>query len=135
MGMSAYVLTRVLPVRAVEFERLVSACADPETLRFALSALGRWLETLDRRELAEAVAARPALDREGYVANYIAAMVETASVSSGVSPPAWVATIAALREPVFGSALEALRLHLLTHSPPPFRRRNLFIDASLGERV
>jgi len=31
--------------------------------------------------------------------------------------------------------LLGLRLHLLTHSPAPFRRRNIFIDASVGARV
>jgi hypothetical protein len=29
----------------------------------------------------------------------------------------------------------SLRLYLLTHSPAPFRRRNIFIDASVGSRV
>jgi hypothetical protein len=28
-----------------------------------------------------------------------------------------------------------LRAHLLTSSPPPFRRRNIFIDTTLGGRV
>jgi hypothetical protein len=36
---------------------------------------------------------------------------------------------------VFCSSLQSLRMHLLTHSPPPFRRRNIFIDSSLGQRV
>jgi hypothetical protein len=36
---------------------------------------------------------------------------------------------------VFGSDLQNLRLYLLTHSPPPFRRRNIFIDSTLGDRV
>jgi hypothetical protein len=40
-----------------------------------------------------------------------------------------------LEEPAFGTALQSLRLHLLTHSPPPFRLRNIFIDSSLGQRV
>ena len=40
-----------------------------------------------------------------------------------------------LAEPVFGSDLMSLRLYLLTHSPAPFRRRNIFIDASVGFRV
>jgi hypothetical protein len=40
-----------------------------------------------------------------------------------------------LPQPVFGSELKALRLHLLTNSPPAFRRRNIFIDATLGDRV
>jgi len=31
--------------------------------------------------------------------------------------------------------LQSLRLHLLTHSPPPFRRRNIFIDSSPDKQV
>jgi hypothetical protein len=62
-------------------------------------------------------------------------MVEYACQKRGVSVPAWVHAIEPLTEPVFASALQTLRLHLLTHSPPPYRRRNLFIDSSLGDRV
>ncbi|HTY49830.1 MAG TPA: hypothetical protein VMB48_09070 [Steroidobacteraceae bacterium] len=40
-----------------------------------------------------------------------------------------------MSEPAFGSELRSLRLHLLTQSPPAFRCRNIFIDASVGERV
>jgi hypothetical protein len=36
---------------------------------------------------------------------------------------------------VFGSDLQSLRLHLLTHSPPPFLARNIFVDATLGDRI
>jgi hypothetical protein len=40
-----------------------------------------------------------------------------------------------LAEPAFGTTLQSLRLYLLTHSPAPFRRRNLFIDASIDDQV
>jgi hypothetical protein len=36
---------------------------------------------------------------------------------------------------VFGTPIESLRLHLLTASPPAFRRRRIFIDATVGDRV
>jgi hypothetical protein len=70
-----------------------------------------------------------------YLANYIAAMVEYGCAQRDVAPPAWTRLIAPLPEPVFGSALISLRLHLLSHSPAPFRRRNIFIDATVGARV
>jgi hypothetical protein len=70
-----------------------------------------------------------------YHANYVAAMVEYACARRGVAPPAWTGAIPPLVEPVFGSALTSLRLYLLTHSPAPFRRRNIFIDATVGDRV
>jgi hypothetical protein len=62
-------------------------------------------------------------------------MVEVACAQRGIASPAWTRTIAPLTEPVFGSALMSLRLYLLTHSPAPFRRRNIFIDSTVGSRV
>ena len=62
-------------------------------------------------------------------------MVEYACARAGTPPPAWAGAIAPLAEPVFGSGLTSLRLHLLTRSPAPFRRRNIFIDATVGDRV
>ena len=134
MEMSAYVLARVLPAPARRFQELTGACADPEGARFALAELSAWLATLGAAELQEAVASRPP-PLTHYLANYVAAMVEYACAQGGVAPPAWTREVAPLTEPVFGSALMSLRLYLLTHSPAPFRRRNIFIDASVGSRV
>ena len=134
MEMSAYVLARALPAPARRFQELTRACADPEGARFALAELSAWLATLGAAELQEAVASRPP-PLTHYLANYVAAMVEYACAQGGVAPPAWTREVAPLTEPVFGSALMSLRLYLLTHSPAPFRRRNIFIDASVGSRV
>ena len=62
-------------------------------------------------------------------------MCETACNLRGLPAPAWTGKIEALAEPVFGSALPSLRLYLLTHSPASFRRRNIFIDSSVGAQV
>lgn len=132
--MSTYVLARVLPAGARRFQELTGACADPENGRFALAELNAWLAKLADAELQEAVASPPPA-LTPYLANYVAAMVELACAQRAVTPPAWTRAIPHLTEPVFGSALMSLRLHLLTHSPPPFRRRNIFIDTSVGSRV
>jgi uncharacterized protein (DUF1778 family) len=134
MEMSAYVLARVLPASARRFQELTEACADPERARFALAELSAWLASLGAGELQEAVASPPPA-LTPYLANYVAAMVECACAQGGVESPAWTRAIAPLAEPVFGSTLMSLRLYLLTHSPAPFRRRNIFIDASVGSRV
>jgi len=134
LEMSAYVLARVLPAPARHFQELTGACADPEGARFALAELSAWLASLGAAELQEAVASPPPA-LTPYFANYVAAMVEYACAYRGVAPPAWTRAVAPLTEPVFGSALMSLRLYLLTHSPAPFRRRNIFIDASVGSRV
>jgi hypothetical protein len=69
------------------------------------------------------------------LANYVAAMVEQAAQRAGVSPPTWTAAISPLDRPYFAVDLPGLRLHLLRASPTPFKKRNLFVDAGLGNRV
>ena len=49
--------------------------------------------------------------------------------------PEWCRSVRPLAEPVFTTELVSLRLHLLLHAPIPFRRRNIFVDASVGDRV
>lgn len=73
--------------------------------------------------------------QDAYLANYVAAMVELAAYKRGVRRPAWTSQIPPLSEPVFAVPWQSLRAHLLTASPVPFRRRNIFIDSSIGARV
>ncbi len=135
MDMSAYVLSRALARPAREFQESVRALTGPHPPSFALAEISSLLSKLTARELRDAIASAPAVVLPPFLANYIAAMVETACEKRGLSLPAWVRAIAPLDSPAFGSRLQRLRLHLLAHSPAPFRRRNIFIDASLGERV
>lgn len=135
MDMSAYVLAQVLPAAPRRFGELTGACREAGAEKFALAELSRWLEGLSGPELREAIASPPAAPLTPYLSNYVAAVVEYACVRRGVRPPPWISLVAPLAEPVFGSSLASLRLHLLTHSPPPFRRRNIFIDSSIGSQV
>lgn len=73
--------------------------------------------------------------QDPYLANYVAAMVELAAHIRGVVPPAWTSGIQPLSQPVFAVPWQSLRAHLLLESPVPFRRRNIFINASIGGRV
>jgi hypothetical protein len=139
MDMSAWVLSKLLPPSGPRFQELVRAVAalpaDAAERRFAFAELNDFLAALARGELANAVREPPPAGADPYTANYIAAMVETAAHRYGLRAPAWTERVAALAEPVFGTALVSLRLHLLTAAPPAFRRRNIFIDASIGARV
>ncbi len=67
--------------------------------------------------------------------NYVAAMVEQAAQLKGVSPPRWTQEVEPLEEPYFAATFRYLRPHLLRVSPVPFKRRNIFIDSGLGDRV
>jgi hypothetical protein len=135
MDMSAYVLNLVLPELPATFAARVGACRDPASTRLALAELNTFLSNLTANELRKAVAALPPVALTEYLANYVAAMVEYACERAKVPPPSWTRSIKPLAEPFFGSTLQNLRLYLLTHSPAPFRCRNLFIDSSVGARV
>lgn len=134
LDLSAYVLARLLSAPARRFQDLTAACKDSGDARFALAEFNSWLASLGAGELREGVSSPPPR-LTPYLANYVAAMVEYVCVRNGVAPPSWIRATEPLTEPVFGSALMSLRLYLLTHSPAPFRRRNIFIDASVGSRV
>jgi hypothetical protein len=135
MDMSAYVLARVLSVPAARFRDCVRDCAGSASPRFGLAELNSLLFNFTAAELRDAIGAPPPPGLSDFLGNYIAAMVEYACARRDVAVPEWTRTIAPLTEPVFGSGLLSLRLYLLTHSPPPFRARNIFIEATLGDRV
>jgi hypothetical protein len=140
MGMSAYVLARSLPRHGARFAELVEALrgAARSDRSYVFAELNDFLSDLAGFELADAVEHVEHADLAGldpYVRNYVAAMVEQACYLRSVAPPAWTSGIAPLEEPRFASDLKSLRPHLLRASPVPFKRRNIFIDASIGDRV
>lgn len=135
MDLSAYVLSRVHTPAAAQFVRCLAGCRELESARLALAELNTLLSGLTAGELSDAVRLPPPHGLSPALENYVAAMVEQACGQAGVAAPQWVAAIRPLAEPFFGSTLGSLRLYLLTHSPPAFRRRNLFIDATLGAQV
>ena len=133
--MSAYVLGRVTMAAAARFRGSAQACVSSTEIRFALAGINSLLSTFTPGELHEAVAEDLPPGLTPFVHNYITAMVEYACAKRAVPIPAWTRAVAPLAEPAFGTTLQSLRLHLLTHSPPPFRARNIFIDATLGAQV
>lgn len=135
MDMSAYVLSRALSDHATRFQECIAGCVRDVSPSFALAELNSLLCGLTPGEMRDAVATPPALALTPFLANYVAAMVEYGCARCAVALPGWTREVAPLEEPVFGTTLVSLRLHLLTHSPPPFRRRNIFIDSSLGQKI
>jgi hypothetical protein len=134
LDMSSYVLSRLFAAPACEFQRCAAACLGAEP-RSALAELNSMLTAFTPGELRAAVADAPPPGLTPLLLNYVAAMVEYACAKHSLDPPPWTRAVAPLAEPIFGTTLQSLRLHLLTHSPPPFRRRNIFIDSTLGARV
>jgi Protein of unknown function (DUF1778) len=133
--LSAYVLARALPPARLRFAELLGQLGDESERRYALAAIHDFLAGLPRIEFAAAVAEARLDGLDSYLRNYVAAMVELAANQKGAVPPAWVQEIEPLAEPRFATPIASLRPHLLLASPVPFKRRNLFIDSSVGDRV
>jgi hypothetical protein len=106
-----------------------------EDSRFSLAELHDLLAECPRMLFAEAVHNPPPGGLSPYLTNYLAAMVEQAAAQKRLSPPAWTRRITPLAIPHFATPLESLRLHLLRSAPVPFKRRNIFVDSSIGARV
>lgn len=133
--MSAYVLSRALPSARLRFLELVRALEDEEERRFALAEINGLLSGLSGPEFLDAVSEAPLGNLPPYWQNYLAALVEQAAHQKRIPAPNWLGEVAALEEPHFVGALSSLRLHLLRAAPIPFRRRNIFIDAAVGNRI
>ena len=132
---SAYVLDRALPPARERFRALLRRLAREDDHRYALAELHDFLAALAPGELAGAVASGMAERLSPLLRNYVGAMVEHAAARLGVPAPAWVDDVPPLEGPHFGAPLRSLRLHLLATSPVAFKRRNIFVDAAVGDRV
>lgn len=132
---SSYVLARALPSSQLRFEELLARLGDGTDHRYALAELNDLLSALAPAELSGAVAQADLGRLSPFLRNYVAAMVEQAADLKGVTPPLWTARVEPLEAPYFAAPLKRLRLHLLRSSPVPFKRRNLFVDAAVGDRV
>jgi uncharacterized protein (DUF1778 family) len=136
MDVSAWVLARLLPPARERFRELTDRLArEPSQRRFTLAALNDLLTDTPAEAFRDAVSEPPTERLDAWAANYVAAMVETAAHRHRVPSPDWTLTVTPLNRPVFGSPLQSLRLHLLVAAPPAFKRRNIFVDSSVGDRV
>lgn len=117
---------------AAIFERLTVEFAASDRISYPLAELNDLLTAATAEDIEKLPL--PAIG-DAYRLNYVTAMVELAAHRTGIVPPPWTATVPPLATPVFIDPSLSLRAHLLTASPPPFRRRNIFIDSSLGDRV
>lgn len=132
---SDYVLSKVLPAHRTKFLSLVVEINSEHKRTYALAELSDFFESLSPSELSRAMEEPPSIPSDPVWANYLAAMVETILQRHSLPRPAWLSQIPPLRDPWFATKLKSLRLYLLCVSPPAFRRRNLFVDSTIGDRV
>ena len=141
LDLSGYVLGRALPSQQLRLEEILGTLADATDerdvyeRRFALAELNDFLTALAPGEFSDAMADADLRAFDPLTANYAAALVEQAADRNQVAPPSWVETIPVLNEPYFAGRMKSLRPHLLREAPVPFKRRNIFVDSALGDRV
>ena len=133
---STYVRSRVLADPAQSFRTLIERLeAEGGNYRYVIAELNDWLTGLRPDEFQEAVGDASVNGLAPFFQNYVAAMVEQAARDKRVTPPRWTSRVRPLDVPWFATELTSLRLHLLKESPVAFKRRNLFVDATVGDRV
>lgn len=134
---SSWVLEQILPNKKIEFQLLLNALgsAAEEEQSFIIASLNDFLTKLSPLDFQTATQKPNQLEVTQFQANYIAAMIEQAAMLKEVKAPSWTKNIAPLKEPFFSSKLNSLRIHLLLNSPIAFKRRNIFIDSSIGDRI
>ena len=125
----------MLPTAQMSFQGLVAEIAASEMPSFAFAELLELIGPMVAEEFESAVSEPPEVELDPYWKNYLAATVEHAAAMKHAKTPGWTRDVTPLEEPVFGSSLESLKLHLLVNSPPAFIKRNIFIDSSVGDRV
>lgn len=133
--LSSYVLSRSLPATRLRFEEILGILREEADRRFALAELNDLLSGLAPMEFHGTLHTADLAGLSPFLQNYVAAMVEHAAGMKKVAPPSWTRSVEPLPLPWFATPLRGLRLHLLRASPVPFKRRNLFVDASVGHRV
>ncbi len=132
---SAFVLQRALPDRAVELQSLIDRLAISDAPSYDLAALNDRLSSLSPAEFEQVTGPLDVRRLPSWRAAYVASMIEHAACLKRVAPPAWTSRVGPLDRPFFASQLRAVRLHLLARSPPAFRRRNIFVDSTVGDRI
>lgn len=132
---SSYVLSRLLPERRDRFAEILEALHTAPDHRYGLAELNDFLRACPGLAFPDAVAVANLGELSRYLRNYVAAMVEQAAALKHVAPPSWVQEVIPLEIPHFATRMQSLRMHLLQSAPVPFKRRNIFVDASVGARV
>lgn len=135
MSMSDWVLSKLLPPQQMQFQELVAELAGSDTPSYVFAELLEMLGGLSANEYDHAISQAPQVTLDAYWAGYLASTIEHTAALKNTQPPAWTRDVPALDEPAFGSSLQSVRWYLLTHSPPAFSQRNIFISANVGDRV
>jgi uncharacterized protein (DUF1778 family) len=135
LDLSTFVLRRVLLDSEAQLEELLALLADEHEPRATLARIGGLLGALDSASFRELTAAIDVSRLTPFHQNYLAAMVEYRADQLGLPAPRWTKGVGALGEPYFPAGTDQVRTYLLRAAPIVFKRRNLFVDASVGDHL
>ncbi len=134
LSLSEFVLSKVLEPPESRFLALVSQLKESNGKREVFAEMNDLLSSLQATEFQEFLI-EPSEDLSPFMKNYLAAMIERRAREIHCLAPEWVRRVKPLENPYFGSEIESLRVHLLVSSPVEFKKRNIFIDSTLGSRI
>ncbi|MBI2027672.1 MAG: hypothetical protein HYS98_07735 [Deltaproteobacteria bacterium] len=136
-SISEWIRNRLIPEKVLIFHAIIQQLshAREEEKKFIYANMHDFLRDLKKGELEDVLCAPAEMRLDSITLNLIAAMVETRAKQLKVRVPSWICEIKPLARPYFVTPLESLRLHLLKNAPIEFKARNLFVDATLGERA
>lgn len=134
-------VSRALGLSAQSVERAVQRCFRTETdsildvsERICLEGEASWpvhhfnfVDAFRRQARPELVAGPPDPETPARLEALLASTVETLCEEAGIPVPGWVWGVGRLGRPWFVSGVESLKALALVHSPPQFRKRNLFV--------
>ncbi len=135
MSVSAWLLAKLQPSKRETFQELLADLVRDESTSQTLAAVSDFIGAVDRAEFEVALGDPPYAPLSPWQLAYVASMIEHTAYRKKAAIPAWAREVPPLGTPYFASELLSLRLHLLTHSPSAFRRRNIFVDSAVGDRV
>ncbi len=137
LDVSSWVLSCILPTKTTQLQKLVDRLEQSSEKNFSLilSEINDFLVKENCETLLQSTSSLEIEKLDDFLANYLAAMIELRAYQLKIDPPKWTASTKPLKKPYFSTSLKNLLPHLLVHSPLPFRRRNLFIDASVGDQI
>ncbi len=135
LDVSTFVLRRALVDLEAQLEDLLALLADEREPRTTLARISGLLGSLDSASFRELTAALDVSRLAPFHQNYLAAMAEYRANQLGLPAPRWTMGVPALGEPYFPAGTDRVRPYLMRAAPVVFKRRNLFVDASVGDHL
>lgn len=136
VNISKWIMQRIMIDKRSQFQSIcLKMSKDITNKSFYLSDLNDYLTNLSANEFLIALDTRPNVKLSISDWNIIVAMIDYAAYKKRAKSPDWLNDVEPLQHPLFATELTTVRQYLLITSPIAFRRRNIFVDTSIGGMV